>query len=62
MSKVKKSLDQEYEEIIKQAQKQPGMAELMKVYGEYDEYLIKSQAYLGLRRTAKYFSNTSSSS
>lgn len=58
----KKSLKTEYEDIIKQAKKQPGISELMRVYGRYDELLAQSQAYLGLSRSVETFSVASSSS
>ncbi|MFZ2071915.1 MAG: hypothetical protein WAV32_10055 [Halobacteriota archaeon] len=34
------------EELIKSAQEQPGIADLMFVYGQYDEMLQKSREYL----------------
>ncbi|MEA1945526.1 MAG: hypothetical protein U9N07_09420 [Euryarchaeota archaeon] len=36
----------ELDELIKSAQKQPGIADLMFVYGQYDEMLEKSREYL----------------
>jgi len=44
MIKPKKTL--ELGELIKSAQKQPGIADLMFVYGQYDEMLEKSREYL----------------
>lgn len=58
----RKSLKTEYQEIMKQAKKQPGVAELMKVYGRYDELLTQSQAYLGLIQATETFSVSTSSS
>lgn len=58
----KKSLKTDYEEIMKQAKKQPGLSELMKVYGQYDELLTQSQAYLGFIQTPETFSVSTSSS
>ncbi len=58
----KKSLKIEYQEIIKQARKQPGLPELMKVYGQYDELLTQSQAYLGFIQATETFSVSTSSS
>ena len=58
----KKSLKNEYIEIVKQAKKQPGVSELMKVYGRYDEFLTASQAYIGLLHNAESFSVSASSS
>ncbi len=40
--KIKVELD----ELIKRAQQQPGIADLMFVYGQYDEMLQKSREYL----------------
>lgn len=39
-------LQGELEKIIKQAQKQPGIKELMDVYGQYEEVLVQCQTYL----------------
>lgn len=58
----KKSLKTEYLAIIKQAKKQPGVSELMKVYGQYDELLMQSRAYLGLSQSTETFSVSTSSS
>ncbi len=57
-----RSLKSEYDEIMKQAKKQPGLPELMKVYGQYDELLTQSQAYLGLIQATETFSVSTSSS
>jgi hypothetical protein len=40
--KIKRELD----ELIEKAQEQPGIADLMFVYGQYDEILQKSREYL----------------
>lgn len=58
----KKSLKTEYNEIMKQAKKQPGIPELMKVYGRYDEFLTESKAYLGLLHPMESFSVSTSTS
>lgn len=58
----KKSLKTDYQEIMKQAKKQPGLPELMKVYGQYDELLTQSQVYLGFIQTTETFSVSTSSS
>lgn len=58
----KKSLKTEYNDIIKEAKKQPGVSELMKVYGRYDEFLTESQAYVGLLHTTESFSVATSTS
>ncbi len=57
-----KSLKTEYNNIIKQAKKQPGVSEVMKVYGRYDEFLTESKAYLGLLHTQESFSVSTSTS
>ncbi len=44
MEEVK--IESEIDEIIKNAQKQPGIADLMFVYGEYAEMMEKSRDYL----------------
>lgn len=36
----------ELDELIKKAQKEPGIVELSKVYGNYEELLKKSSEYL----------------
>ena len=62
VSHSKKSLKTDYLAIMKQAKKQPGVSELMRVYGQYDELLMQSQAYLGLSRSTETFSVSTSSS
>jgi len=42
----KKEINKELENIIEKAMKQPGISELMLVYGQYDELLKNSQEYL----------------
>jgi|GEM_PF-1856568 len=61
-SSSKKSLKIEYDDIIKQAKKQPGVSEFMKVYGQYDELITQSQAYLGFSQSTETFSVSTSSS
>lgn len=58
----KKSLKTEYHNIIKQAKKQPGVSEFMKVYGQYDELVTQSRAYLGFSQSTEIFSVSTSSS
>lgn len=57
--KIKISND--YEKIMKRAQKQPGLKELMKVYGQYDQLKKQSQLYLNKLHTTESFSVSSSS-
>ena len=45
------TLPEDIENIIKQAQAQPGIAELMKAYGRYDEVMEQSRAYVAGRAT-----------
>ena len=41
---------EELEKLIREAAKQPGISELMAIYGQYDEYLKQSSEYLaGIR-------------
>jgi hypothetical protein len=40
------TLQKDIEDIIKQAQAQPGITELMKAYGRYDEVMEQSRAYV----------------
>ncbi len=40
------AITEEYNEIIKRAQEQPGIADLMQVYGHYEELLKQSYEYL----------------
>lgn len=43
---AKTDLQKDLEEIIRQAQAQPGIADLMIAYGRYDEVLEQSRAYV----------------
>jgi hypothetical protein len=56
-----KSLKTEYQNIMKQARKQPGLEEIMKVYGQYDEFVAQSREYLGVLQSTETFSATTSS-
>ena len=58
----KKSLKTEYNDMIKQAKKQPGVSDLMKVYGRYNEFVIESRVYMGLLHTTESFSVSTSTS
>jgi hypothetical protein len=40
------TLPNDIEDIIRRAQAQPGISELMKVYGRYDEVMEQSRAYV----------------
>ena len=42
----KRKIKLEIDGLIKSAQEQPGIADLMFVYGQYDEMLQKSREYL----------------
>ncbi|MEM3064476.1 MAG: hypothetical protein QW177_03790 [Candidatus Nitrosotenuis sp.] len=46
---------------MKEAAKQPGIAELMKVYGKYDELVRQSNEYLANTRPRSIISTTNSS-
>jgi len=46
MKMSERKIKVELDELIKSAQQQPGIADLMLVYGQYDEMLRKSREYL----------------
>jgi len=46
MKMSERKIKVELDELIKSAQQQPGIADLMFVYGQYDEMLQKSREYL----------------
>ncbi len=46
MKMSERKIKVELDELIKSAQQQPGIADLMFVYGQYDEMLRKSREYL----------------
>jgi len=52
----------EFDELLKRAQEQPGIADLMFVYGQYDEMLQKSREYLGEMKQKVIISTSSDSS
>ena len=52
----------ELDELIKSAQKQPCIADLMFVYGQYDEMMQKSRVYLEGVRPKAIISASSNSS
>jgi len=45
-NKMTKKLESEHEKLMKKAQQQPGIKELMIVYGQYEEMLRQSHEYL----------------
>lgn len=50
------------EELIKSAREQPGIADLMVVYGQYDEMMQKSREYLeGVRPKVVILDSSNSS-
>ncbi|MEA3324513.1 MAG: hypothetical protein U9Q37_05160 [Euryarchaeota archaeon] len=55
-------MELELDELIKSAQKQPGVADLMFVYGQYDEMMRKSREYLEGARPKVIISDSSNSS
>jgi hypothetical protein len=57
----KKSIKSDYQNIIKRAKKQPGLNELMTVYGQYDDLLTQSQEYLGILQSTETFSVSATS-
>lgn len=61
-TRSKKSLSEEYQEIIKRAQQEPGIKELSKAYGRYDQIAKRSHEYFAtIRRKSVIFNTTSSS-
>jgi hypothetical protein len=50
LSMIDPDLQKEAEEMIRKAQAQPGIADLMRAYGRYDEVMEQSRAYLERRR------------
>jgi len=57
-SSTKKSLKLDYQNIMKKAKKQPGLTEVMKVYGQYSQLVTQSQAYLGQLQSTEIFSDS----
>jgi hypothetical protein len=57
---AKKSLKSDYQNIMKEAKKQPGLTEVMKVYGQYSQLLTQSQAYLGELQSTEVYSDSTS--
>lgn len=57
----KKSLKTEYLDIMKEAKKQPGLIEIMKVYGQYNQLVTQTQDYFGMLQTTEAYSNSTSS-
>ncbi len=55
-------ITEEYKEIVKRAQEQPGIAELMQVYGQYDLLVRQSHDYLSRTQSKTIIATTSSSS
>jgi hypothetical protein len=55
-------IESELDELIKSAQKQPGVADLMFVYGQHDEMMQKSREYLEGVRPKVIISASSNSS
>lgn len=57
---AKASTSEEIERMIKHAQEQPGIAELMEAYGRYDEFVKQADAYLSSFRPKDIISTTDS--
>ena len=55
-------LSKEYQELVKKAQQQPGVVELMKVYEQYDELLKRSYEYLSGANPKTIISTTDTTS
>jgi hypothetical protein len=56
------SLAEDFNEIVKKAQEQPGITELMQVYGNYDSLVKQMNVYLGNTKPKIIISTTNSSS
>ena len=55
-------LTKDYNDLISEAQRQPGISELMEVYGGYDAMLKQSREYLEGYKTKSKILTTSNSS
>lgn len=62
MSQTERRLADDYNSLIKKAQEQPGIAELMQVYGTYDSLVKQANAYLGTSKAKILISSTNTSS
>lgn len=62
MEEQKSSVSNERDELIKEALKQPGIADLMEAYGRYDEYIKQAEAYLSSAQPKNITSTTDSTS
>ncbi|HJH25957.1 MAG TPA: hypothetical protein C5S37_04100 [Methanophagales archaeon] len=62
MKMSERKIKLELDELIKSAQQQPGIADLMFVYGQYDEMLQKSREYLEGVKPKDIISTSSNSS
>jgi hypothetical protein len=54
--------EQEYDELIKKAQEQPGIKELMLVYGDYERMMRQSHEYLMVMVPRSIISSNNNSS
>jgi hypothetical protein len=69
MNQMDSSLDQnqlpltrELEELMHQTMKHPGVADVMKAYGQYEDILVQTEAYLGALNAEFSFAVTDSTS
>ncbi len=56
------TISEEYEALLKHAQEQPGITELMQAYGRYDEFIKQAKAYLPSIQPKDIISTTNSTS
>lgn len=56
------SITREYKAIEKRAQKQPGLVELLKAYGEYENVAKAAASYLDATSLSPIVTNSNSSS
>ena len=54
---MKHEKEEEYDGLLKLARKQPGIVEVAKVYGQYEELLEQSREYLDMVRPTESFSS-----
>jgi hypothetical protein len=59
---VEESVGKDFENLLKSAMEHPGVAEVMKAYGQYQTFLAQTEAYLEVLTDEPVFSVTDSSS
>lgn len=59
---VTQPLGKDLDLLIEKAMKHPGVADVMKAYGQYEDILAQTEAYLGVLNAELSFSVTDSTS